>query len=494
MLEVTETEIKKRLAFDNPWWESGSVDDRYRTWPKRAYFDGFLKLVKQTEINRAVVLMGPRRVGKTVMLTQVIQARIEEGIDPKKICYVSVDTPTYTGIGLEQLLRWFMEIHGHDRRDDLFLFFDEIQYHPDWERHLKSLVDSFPEFRFVVSGSAAAALKMKSLESGAGRFTDFLLPPLNFMEFLRFQDQEALSSNLTTAEPSKRDIELLNKHLIEYMNYGGFPESVMEEAIRADMSRFIANDVVDKVLLRDLPSLYGISDTQELKRLFTVLAYNSGQELGYEGLSKASGVAKNTLRKYLDYLETAFLIQRLYRVDNNARRFKRVTHFKVYLTNPCIRTALFGPISADDSGIGPLVETAVISQLAQSHASALCFYARWSKGEVDLVMLNPREGWRPSAREIKWSDRFVARPGEELGSLIQFCKQNEIKDAFVYSRSAMGKLDIDDLQILCAPASYAAYLFANQAVTVAERGVSPDLDKSLFRQAAAFKTRPLASG
>lgn len=492
MLEVTETEIKKRLAFDNPWWEDRKVDERVRSWPKRAYFDGFLRLVRMFEVNRAVVLMGPRRVGKTVMLTQVVQSRIDEGVDPKTICYVSVDTPTYTGIGLEQLLRWFMEMHGHGRNDKLFLLFDEIQYHQDWERHLKSLVDSFPSFRFIVSGSAAAALKLKSLESGAGRFTDFLLPPLNFLEFLRFLELEEEIFGPEKQGISDRSIERLNQVFIDYINFGGFPEAVIDEQIRADMERFIANDVVDKVLLRDLPSLYGISDTQELKRLFTVLAYNTGQEVGYEGLSKASGVAKNTLRKYLDYLEAAFLIQRLYRVDNNARRFKRVTHFKVYLTNPCVRTALFGPVSADDPKIGPLVETTVISQLAQSYLAALCFYARWRTGEVDLIMFALGEKLRPTANEIKWSDRFASRPYDELGSLITFCKQNGILEAGVYSRTVFGTLNVDDLGIHYFPASFGAYIHAYQAVKFSREGTSPDFGISIFRKLAEARTNPFA--
>ena len=70
---------------------------------------------------------------------------------------------------------------------DFFIFYDEIQYLKNWEVHLKSLVDSFRSVKFVASGSAAAALKMKSNESGAGRFTDFMLPPLTFYEFLNLQ-------------------------------------------------------------------------------------------------------------------------------------------------------------------------------------------------------------------------------------------------------------------------------------------------------------------
>ena len=473
MLEVTETEIKNRLAFDNPWWSEGAVDKRFRDWPRRAYFDGFYRYVSERRPHRAVVLMGPRRVGKTVMLIQAIQALIESGVAPKTIAYVSVDTPTYTGLSLDRLLKLFMASHEHDRSTALYVIFDEIQYHPDWERHLKSLVDSHPAIRFVVSGSAAAALKLKSRESGAGRFTDFLLPPLNFAEFLRFRNIEDALIDRTADTVSTADHDALNEAFVDYMNYGGFPETVLDLQIRTEMDRFIASDIIDKVLLRDLPSLYGISDTQELKRLFTVLAYNSGEEVSYESLSKASGVAKNTLRKYLEYLEAAFLIQRLARVDENARRFKRQTQFKIYLSNPSIRAALFGPIGADDAAAGRLVETTVISQVAQSIPIAFCFYARWKSGEVDLVYLHPVEQTPCAVEEIKWSDRFVRRPGEELSSLVAFCKRAGLKGAAVLSRSETGSMEAGGIEIRYRPAALSSYFHAINALALWDRGSDP---------------------
>lgn len=447
MLQITETEIKKRLAFDNPWWDEDAPSELRVDWPHRAYFNGFMRLVQQVNVNRAVVLMGPRRVGKTVMLTQAVQKLIEDGTLANRICYVSVDTPTYTGVSLEQLLRWFMEIHDHGRSDSLFLFFDEIQYHHDWERHLKSLVDSFPSMRFVASGSAAAALKMKSDESGAGRFTDFLLPPLNFAEFLRFMK---LEERLVEQE----DVDGLNSAFVDYVNFGAFPEAVIKPEVRAAMTRFVANDIVDKVLLRDLPSLYGIADTQELKRFFTVLAYNTGMEVTLEGLAQASGVAKNTLKKYLQYLEAAFLIHRLHRVDQNARRFKRATRFKVYLTNPCIRAALFGTVDAESKAMGALAETAYVSQIAPSILSASYYYARWQKGEVDFVDLDRATQKPRHAIEVKWSDRPATHPAEELSALIAFCRKNSLKEARVLVKSRTEEIICDGVRLLLSPLSF----------------------------------------
>ena len=113
----------------------------------------------------------------------------------------------------------------------------------------------------------------------------------------------------------KAMVEALNDEFVNYLNYGGYPEAVFSETIRQDPGQYIKSDIIDKVLLRDLPSLYGISDIQELNRLFTTLAYNTGNEVSLEGLAQSSGVAKNTIRRYLEYLEAAFLIRRVERID-----------------------------------------------------------------------------------------------------------------------------------------------------------------------------------
>ena len=443
MQEITDVEVKGRLALDNPWWgERGAVDQRYRDWPRRAYFKPFLALVTNLEVQRAVVLMGPRRVGKTVMIHQTIQRLIDEGVTSGSILYLSLDTPIYFGLGLERILTLFREAQDHAPNERLYVFFDEIQYLKGWEVHLKSLVDTFPSVRFVASGSAAAALRMKSDESGAGRFTDFLLPPLTFHEFVLFVTDEiwpdfAELGDETFAPDMIRE---LNRMFVDFLNYGGFPEAVLSEAVRNDFERFVGSDIIDKVLLRDLPSLYGISDPQELNRLFVSLAYNSGGEVSLEALSQSSGVAKNTLKRYLDYMEAGFLIQRVHRVDRNARRFKRTTTFKVYLTNPCLRAALFGPVKADDPAMGLLAETAVFSQIICLGARSSLYYARWETGEVDLVVMDFADQPPGGAIEIKWSDRAVDKPSE-LSGLAEFVKRNRIlsENVFVLTRSRVAR-------------------------------------------------------
>ncbi len=167
----------------------------------------------------------------------------------------------------------------------------------------------------------------------------------------------------TTKRYETDQIEILNKYFLDYLNFGGYPEAVLSSELQANAPRYLGRDIVDKVLLRDLPSLYGIQDIPELNRLFMKIAYHSGQEISLEGLSNSSGIAKNTIKKYLEYLEAAFLISRVRRVDDSGRTFQRERNFKVYLTNPSMRAALFAPLDQNDEQMGSMAETAIFSRL-----------------------------------------------------------------------------------------------------------------------------------
>ena len=464
MREITQEQLLGRIRAENPWWESDGISAEYDELRPRAYFDLFAPLVAELDVRRAVVLMGPRRVGKTVLIHHAIRDLVSRGVPAKQIAYVSVDHPLYNDLGLEDLVDLFRTAAGPSPVQQAYVFFDEVQYLRDWEVHLKGLVDRERSLKLVVSGSAAAALSLKSHESGAGRFTDFLLPPLTFYEYLDLLGDRDLLEPVDVADRvffQASDITLLNERFLHYLNFGGYPEVVFSEAIQADPGRFVKADIIDKVLLRDLPSLYGISDIQELNKLFTTLAFNTAGELSYQDLSSNSGVAKNTIKKYIEYLEAAFLIRVVHRVDEAARHFRRARSFKVYLTNPSMRTALFAPVAADSPELGALAETAVFSQYFHDEGAQL-YYSRWKKGEVDIVRLNAAQ--RPMwAVEVKWSDRYSTRPGE-LKSLLAFCNKNGLSHGWVTSRTNRDDAKVGDVNIHFIPTSELCYTVGHNII------------------------------
>ena len=468
MWEISEKEVVARMNFDNPWWLEGSgCRIIFEDSPRRNYFDKFYTKITNRKVTRAVILMGPRRVGKTVMVRQSIRKLLDDGVNGKHILYLSLETPIYTGLSLERMINFFQSENNLQRDSQVYIFFDEIQYLKNWEVHLKSLVDSYPDYKFIATGSAAAALKLKSIESGAGRFSDFSLPPLTFAEYLKFINKDILlikdcDEKIHWCQTD--DIESLNNEFLNYLNFGGYPEAVLNEEIRSDPGQYIKNDIIDKVLLRDLPSLYGILDIQELNRLFTTIAYNTGNEISLEGLTKSSGVAKNTVKKYLEYLSAAFLITIIHRVDDSCKKFKRATNFKVYLTNPSMRAALFGPTnSTDDQVMGSLVETAIFSQWVHWEQRAL-YYARWDNngGEIDVVSLDNISLKPDWFVEVKWTDR-MKNDISLLNNSVYFMNKNNInrRICLVTSKTFTSSVLYKDINFEIVPASLYVYTVGN---------------------------------
>jgi predicted AAA+ superfamily ATPase len=203
-----------------------------------------------------------------------------------------------------------------------------------------------------------------------------------------------------------------------------------------------------------------VQDIQELNYLFTTLAFNTSNEVSLEELSKGSGVAKNTIKRYIEYLEAAFLIRTVHRVDRTAKRFKRANFFKVYLTNPSIRSALFSPITNEDPSMGDVSETAVFSQWF--HSDILLHYSRWKYGEVDIVNIG-KEQFVEWAIEVKWSDRFYRKPFE-LKNLIRFCHSNNLDSATVTTKSKTGSTIMENIRFDFIPTSLYCYTVGHNLI------------------------------
>ena len=442
--QVPSDVVDKKIEQINIHWQKKAVDREWIGFKKRGYFDLFFSMLSHPHISRAIVLMGPRRVGKTVMLFQSIQEFLKKGWTPGHIVYLPMDEPHFYSLSLEDLVHRYMKIQKLSSLKEKVILFDEIQYLKGWDAQLKILTDRHKRAKFVVSGSAAGALKRGSIESGAGRFTDFTLPPLTFFEYLNLLNLEHKLLNIdpnTQQAISAKSIKKLNQEFIHYINYGGFPEAIVNKMIRQNPERFIRRDILEKVLLRDLPSLYGIDDIQELNRLFVHLAYQTGNEISYDSLSKTSGVTKNTIKKYMTYLEAAFLIRTINRINDKGKRFKRANYIKVYVTNPSIYTSIYGLVKSDNSeAMGPLVETALFSQSMHDHKFLKdLYYARFPnhRGEVDMVYLD--QNFRvKSCLEVKWTDRYFRNP-DLLQSLFVFCKHNNPLNVMVTTKTKNGQ-------------------------------------------------------
>ncbi len=402
---ISKEQILKVLSAYNPWWKVGAVNPNLTKKYKRFAFYEAMKRLENTEIKRTVVLTGTRRVGKTTIQYQMIESLLKKGVNPQQIVFISLDHPMLKLSAFNEILECYHEnIYPNQ---DVYYFFDEIQYAQDWDKWLKTIYDIQPETQIVATGSASPALIKGSTESGAGRWSVISVPTLSFYEYCEligipapnFEKNLKISSFLSLSRVEQTEIILklsdIQKHFTRYLQVGGFPElALSNDDIMAQ--QIMREDVVDKVLKRDLPSLYKIRNSTELERIFLYLCNVSSEIVSLEALAKElQGVSRPTVENYIKYLESANLIYQSWPVDMDGKKPLKASP-KIYIADAAIRNAVLmnSDVLSDATEMGKIVETAVYKHVAAFYyqkATSVGYYRGGKKDkEIDVVVEYPK--------------------------------------------------------------------------------------------------------
>jgi len=404
MAIISKEGILKVLTAFNPWWKTNAVNPKMTKIYKRFAFHEAMKRLEQTDLRRIVVLTGTRRVGKTTIQYQMIDTLLKRGIEPTKIVFISMDHPMLKLSGVNEVLECYHEnIYAEQ---DVYYFFDEIQYAQDWDKWLKTIYDMQPDTNVVATGSASPALMKGNQESGAGRWTVIQVPTMSFYEYCELLnlDRPQLPKTLkmtqmlhmTQTERSRIMMQLqkVQNHFTRYLQVGGFPElALSDNDIMAQ--QIMREDVVDKVLKRDLPSLYNLRNATELERIFLYLCNVSSEIVSIEAIAKElSGVSRPTVENYIQYLESANLIYQSLPVDMAGKKVLKASP-KIYIADAAIRNAVLmdDSLLTDSIEMGKIVETAVYKHVAAFYyqqATSVGYYRGGRKGkEIDIVVDKP---------------------------------------------------------------------------------------------------------
>lgn len=404
MAITTRENILKVLRAFNPWWVHGSVNKAFLKEYKRfAYYEA-IKRIEDDKVRRNVVLTGTRRVGKTTIQYQMIDKLLSEGISPQKIIFISLDHPMLKLAGVSEVLECYHEnIYAGQ---DVYYFFDEIQYAADWDSWLKIIYDTQPETKVVATGSASPVLTRGSKESGVGRWTVIQVPTLSFYEYCSLIGVEDLDLDpglkptqlLKHSQPER--MQIMNKlsavqnHFNRYLQVGGFPElALADDDVFAQ--QIMREDVVDKVLKRDLPSLYNIRNATELERIFLYLCSVSSDIVAIDAMTKElNGVSRQTVLNYIEYLESANLIYLSYPVALDGKMILKARP-KIYIADAAIRNAVLmdSEILTNPVEMGKMVETSVYKHVAafyyQKNTSVGYYRGGNRNKEIDIVVDYP---------------------------------------------------------------------------------------------------------
>jgi len=441
-----------------------------KTYKRFAFFET-MKILSHQSIRRTVVLTGTRRVGKTTIQYQIIEHLLKTGTPPLKIVFASLDHPLFKLCRLNEILDCYhSNIYGDE---DCYYFLDEIQYASDWDQWVKTIFDIKPLSRMVATGSASPVLKKKAAESGAGRWTVIQVPTLSFYEYCEMLDldrpdlpKELKPTNLLQFDKRKLNFLLaqlsnLQKYLNRYLTVGGFPELALAKDDFLAQS-IMREDVVDKVLKRDIPSLYSVRNSTELERIFLYLCYHSSNIIAMEAIAKElEGVSRTTVDDYISYMESANLIYRSFPVDLCGKKILKAKA-KIYIADAAIRNAVLmdDDILINAEQLGITVETAVYKHIAAfyyQNTTSVGYYRDKKKGnEIDIVVDYPKG---KILIEVKYRESVSVGEKDAIYELADeaACSMVVTKRNDDYGiKSSKGKKNI-----LCLPAFAFLYLLGN---------------------------------
>lgn len=465
---ATSAELFSVLRQYNPWWSGGRFPD-LPTW-RRAAFREVNEWLRDPPAGRALLLSGPRQVGKTTLLLQAIDVLLDQGVSPTNILYATFDHPLLKLIGLDGLIRLWREFEPA-REGVEYLFLDEIQATKDWQVWLKHQVDFEKRRRIAVTGSATP-LQMEGQESGVGRWHTIRLATLSFYEYLQIRNdpmpQLPSVTSLTALFSQKpawfarigEDARSLTGLFHEYLLRGGFPQTAVVNSIPLSQ-KLLREDIVDKVLKRDMTALFGVRRVLELEQTFLYLCLHDGGLLDMQVLSKNLEVKKATAVNFINLLEATHLIYRLHPFGYGKEVLRG--RAKIYLADAAISSSVLlkgKGLLEDANMLGQAVETAFFKHIFTRYYQRNISFSYWRGGKKDLeVDIIADVGGRLVPFEVKYRGNNVG--SNELKGLVEFCKDRKVKRAYVITKDAadFGVLPLagGEIEALKIPAPLACY-------------------------------------
>lgn len=467
-MKIPKEELIAILSQFNPWWKGEKIPD-LPTW-QRGIFQELILWIETPPAKRAVMLSGPRQVGKTTLLLQAIQRLISSGVPPANILYATFDHPVCKLAGLEAVLEAWRELEPKVDGPE-YLFLDEAQFIKNFGTWVKHQVDFFKYKKIIFTGSATPLLQADQ-ESGVGRWHTLRISTLSFYEYLEIKkitlpDIPTISaiSNLFACTPNEyyRMTEAASSligHFHEYLIRGGFPQTVLVESI-TQSQKLLREDIIEKVLRRDMTALFGVRRILELEQMFIFLCMHDGGMQDISTISKDLGIAKQTVQNFIDLFESTYLIYKLppFGYGKEVLRGKN----KLYLSDPAIAPAVLmkgKTILEDAHALSTCVETTIIGHFWSHCTTNQARFSYWRNPkdkEVDLIVEMNAVIF---PFEIKYQSQTVQM--RDVSGLIDLCSQKTaIQHGYVITKAPqdIGPFQEKSLQkkIMRIPASLFCY-------------------------------------
>lgn len=357
-------------------------------------------------------LCGPRGVGKSTLL---IQKYWQDYADHTRCLYVSADHISVADRSLFSIAEEFYGTGGET------LILDEVHRADHWQKHVKSIIDTFRNKRLWLSGSSSAALKGGGADLSR-RVPWYDMPGLSFREYLAFSDkitapvyalEDILKHHVALANELTRKIPVLQL-FNQFLTYGYYP-FFLEGLSTFELK---VNAVLEKIVSEDIPAVFRVSpaSTIHLKRMIRMIATSKPFEPNIEGMANDLGIARDSVYHFLECLEKSKVIRNIRTAGSGGKQARKPA--KILLENTNLLSTIIGRESFLEER-GALRETFFASQLPTkmpiTTGTAVDFIVQKTMG---VEIGGPNKGNKQFKREDTkgLTLKIIAQDGIEVGS------------------------------------------------------------------------------
>lgn len=422
---------------------------------ERNLFKEVKKWIGRREI---IVIKGPRQSGKTTLLEMIREWLIKEKmVNENNVILVSFeDRELLERFSVDP--KGFVERYAGEKKS--FFLIDEAHYCKELGQKLKLLYDTFKDIKFIVSGSSSFELTSQTAKFLVGRTFSFELFPFSFYEFLLAKDKKLarvyLDKNKKVREFIYEGKELnfekeifvgeLSKFLHRYLIYGGYPEVVKGK--NEEEKQIILKNIYDTYIEKDIVSFLQITDTIKFRKLVSMLSFNVGNLISYDGLVRDCNSYFKEILKFIDVLEQTYVLRLLRPFHKNLvtelKKNPKDYFLDLGLRNYAI--ANFNEINIREDR-GKIAENFVLNELRKDNFS-LNFWRTAAKAEVDFIISNLKE---IIPIEVKFENM---KKGKISKSFYSFLNSYAPKRAVVVTKDFFGESLIGETKIKFIPIAY----------------------------------------
>lgn len=333
------------------------------------------ELLLPTDSGKVIGLYGVRRSGKTFLFFNTIRQLVAKGIDRRRIVYINFEDDRLQPIRapeLDLIMRAIREVFPSAAGERIYMFLDEVQNVPEWERWVRRLHDT-ENIDIFITGSSSRVLLRDLSSAMRGRSVALEVFPLSFREYLSFKGHSISSYNANDESNVRAALE-------EYLHWGGFPEVVVATPA---MKPLILEEYSSVMLYHDLVQRHALRNELLIRSLLrhcfrnTATMFNASK-LHRDFKSLGFSVSKNTLFEYMELLADARLVFFLTKQETSLRKQAHNPR-KIHVVDPGLITAFKAGAAALDAG--HRLETAVFLE-CRRRSKIWHYYSNGS--EVDL--------------------------------------------------------------------------------------------------------------